>query len=444
MDTYGFQITTITCMKRHFLFFTTSLFLLLITVISCTEKGNPLEEVKPGSFTIEKMVQAIKDDAESRGINNSNTGFDVVYDPDYIYLHIVGSEETVYIPLYTVQCAENTKCKCFRYHIDVYEDGHAKLTPIIDQDGTLASESLTIPNGSSCYFSSVAESVWKLEDDQIYRKTKHVLYKQKEGINKEIYRSIENFSITQLTNNIDELLMGRACAAFTVVGLFYDAERLNNTPIDPILPFTIVPFTDSDFFKIMGSNPDKWYIKIYIGGSPFVSGYNLGTQNLQSDNALNDNGYYCTGPFTTNESDKSKSNNQFVPFSLKYHGLSGYYLQSWGYQTDIHSRLLTPVLNDKEKILNVYILIKHWEGEGQPTLEWLTDDSDALYTRMNITGEIYPYNNCFYTMGLLMDIRQFKKIWDEKQSSRSSVQSRTTNGMHYFELKDAKVIVEKY
>lgn len=438
-------MTTITCMKKHLLFFTTSLLLFLITTISCTDKGNPLEEIKPGSYTIETIVHAIKDEAESRGINNSNTDFDVVYDPDYIYLHIVGSEETVYIPLYTFQCTENTTCKCFRYHIDVYEDGHAKLTPI-KIDGTHASESLTIPKGASCYFSSVKESVWELEDDQIYRKTDpdHVLYRQKDEINKEIYRSIENFSIAQLTNNIDNLLMGRACAAFTVVGLFYDAEKLNSTPIDPILPVTIVPFTDRDFFNIMGSYPDKWYIKIYIGGSPFVSGYNIGTQNIQSDNALDDNGYYCTGSFTINESDKSKSNNQFVPFNLKYQGLSGYYLQSWGYQTDIYSRLLTPVLDDEKRILNVYILIKHWEGEGQPTLEWLTDDSDAIYTRMNITGDIYPYNNCFYSMGLLMDIRQFQKVWTEKRSSRLSVQTRNAKGMRYFELKDAKVIVEKH
>ena len=243
-------MTTITCMKKHLLFFTTSLLLFLITTISCTDKGNPLEEIKPGSYTIETIVHAIKDEAESRGINNSNTDFDVVYDPDYIYLHIVGSEETVYIPLYTFQCTENTTCKCFRYHIDVYEDGHAKLTPI-KIDGTLASESLTIPKGASCYFSSVEESVWELEDDQIYSKTDHVLYRQKDEINKEIYRSIDNFSISQLTNNIDDLLMGRACAAFTALGLFYDAEKLNN---NPIIPIPIPNFLE--------------YSKIFIGAPP--------------------------------------------------------------------------------------------------------------------------------------------------------------------------------
>ena len=194
----------------------------------------------------------------------------------------------------------------------------------------------------------------------------------------------------------------------------------------------------------MGDTPDKWYIKIYIGGSPFVSGYNIGTQNIQSDNVSNDYGYYCTGPFSTNDTDNSKSNNQFVSFKDTYHGLSNYFLQCWGYHSSTNMRLLTPVLNDEKRILNVYILIKHWEGEGEPTTEWLTDDSDALYTRMNITGDIYPYNNCFYTLGLLMDISQFKKAWDEAQNSRPSSQTRNAKGMRYFELKDAKVIVEKH
>lgn len=428
-------MTTITCMKKHLLFFTTSLLLFLITTISCTDKGNPLEEIKPGSYTIETIVHAIKDEAESRGINNSNTDFDVVYDPDYIYLHIVGSEETVYIPLYTFQCTENTTCKCFRYHIDVYEDGHAKLTPI-KIDGTHASESLTIPKGASCYFSSVEESVWKLEDDQIYRKTKHVLYRQKDGINKEIYRSIENFSIAQLTNNIDNLLMGRACAAFTVLGLFYDGDELNSNP-DP--EEEDVEITQEEFQAIMGSDFSKWYMKIYVGGKPFVNKYNFGTMTQETSNENETNyGYYSTGTFNDNF-----CNHEFQPFKRKKYGLGQYTLRCYGYYTASSARLLTPALN-KTTALDVYILIKHWEGEGEPSKEWLTDDSDALYTRMNITGDIYPYNNCFYTLGLLMDIRQFKAAWEGAQSSRTSPQTRNAKGLRYFELKDAKVIIEKH
>ena len=119
-------------------------------------------------------------------------------------------------------------------------------------------------------------------------------------------------------------------------------------------------------------------------------------------------------------------------------------LTCYGYYTPIDTRLLTPALNTTTKALDVYILIKYWDGEGEPSEEWLHSDNDALYTRMNITGEIYPYNNCFYTLGLLMDIRQFKSAWEEAQSSRPATRSRNANGMHYFELKNSKVIYERH
>ena len=74
--------------------------------------------------------------------------------------------------------------------------------------------------------------------------------------------------------------------------------------------------------------------------------------------------------------------------------------------------------------------------------QWLASDSNALYTKVDISGYTIPENNCFYTLGLLMDIRQFKEAWEA--ANNPSPASRTANGMHYFELKDAKVIVEKH
>ena len=92
--------------------------------------------------------------------------------------------------------------------------------------------------------------------------------------------------------------------------------------------------------------------------------------------------------------------------------------------------------------MNIYILIKKWDNNSKENFEqWLASDSNALYTKVKIDEYTIPENNCFYTMGLLMDIRQFKIAWDKAQASRAS---RSANGMHYFELKDAKVIVEKY
>ena len=417
---------------KKYIFFITSLFIFLTGTISCTNTEKFSEETKPGTYIIEKSLHAIKDENNSRGINNSNSDFDLVYNPDSICLHIVGSENYVSMPLYPGNCNTSQECKCFRYRIDVYKDGHAEVTPILDEQGTLSDKKLRIEAEENCYFSSVGYSIWELDQTQIYSKSNHVLYEMDPSTNDEIYRSEENYSIAKLTNSVDGLLMGRACAAFTVLGLFYDAEELNSNPD----PEEDVEVTIEEFKTIMGSDPSKWYIKIYVGGDPFVHKYNLGTMTLENSNY--NHGYYSTGTFA-----EGFKNNTFLQFKRKKHGIGQYTLRCYGYYTAIDTRLFTPALNTTEA-LDVYILIKHWEGEGEPSLEWLTDDSDALYTRMNITGEIYPYNNCFYTLGLLMDIRQFKKAWDEKQSSRLSTQSRTANGMHYFELKDAKVIVEKH
>ena len=98
----------------------------------------------------------------------------------------------------------------------------------------------------------------------------------------------------------------------------------------------------------------------------------------------------------------------------------------------------TPTTGDEE--INVYILIKHWEGDGEPDEAWLTSDDNALFTKMNLTGygKITPKNNNFYILGLLMDIRQFKKAWD----NASQTATKAIGAMRYFDLENAKVIYE--
>lgn len=416
-------------MKEKLLYITSFLFCILMTATSCTEEENIIEKAVPGSYVIETSIFAIKDEPKTRGINEDNDDFDVNYDPNTICLHIIGSDDYVTIPLYPGNCSNTQDCKCFSYHIKVSDNGDAIVTPM-DNQGNLLDKDLTIPSGSTTYFSSVEFSIWKLNDTQIHPKPDlgHVLYTIDKNVNQEIYRSLENFSISQLTDNTIDLVMGRACAGFTVLGLFYDAkaETENNF---------IVP---CDFEGIMKSDPSQWYIKIYAGGDPFVNIYNLGTMAQENNNSLN-HGYYATGDFSN-----EYQNNKFKQFSQEYYASNRKMLVSYGYYTPIDTRLLTPALNTNTKALDVYILIKHWEGEGEPSEKWLTDDSDALYTRMSITGDIYPYNNCFYTLGLLMDISQFKKAWEDAQKSRPSSQTRSAKGMRYFELKDAKVIVEKH
>ena len=425
-------------MKAKFLFFVTIIFSFLVIAISCTNKDKLPETAKSGTYIVEKIIQTTTNEDNSRGIEPNNTFFDEKYDPDYIYLNIIGSENALYIPLVTINCETNKECQCFRYKIKVFDDGHAEVTSL-DKDGNPFSGPVEIPSGAECYFSSHQGNTWELAENQIFPNkdkvflaTKHTLYKKDEDYaNKEIYRSENNYSIPELTENIEELYMLRGCAGFTVIGLLYDSKDLEESN-------GVFSYLEPDrFITYMGSPYTQWYIKIYLGGKSFPSKYDLGTMDkIDNDNNY---GYYSTGTFSD-----TKKNNLFVQFKPTYYGSPRFMHQGYGYFSSKTTRLLTPVLSQD---LGIYVLIKKWEGTGSPSEEWLASDENALFTKVDVDGFTAPENNDFYIMGLLMDIELFSEVWKKKNESSAnnpSPASRTTNGMHYFELKDAKVIVEKH
>ena len=410
--------------------------LLFLTIfISCTRNENHPENIIPGNYTIQKFIHAINNETQSRGINKANDNFNDIYDPDYIYLHIVGSKNSLYIPLYTTNCGTKEECKCFSYNINILENGDAIVTPIIDDKETLGPKGLLIPNGSSCYFSSVPESIWELDQEQIIPKQNHVFYKRDDETNKEIYRSEENYSIADLTNEVDDLIMNRACTGFTVFCLLYDGEEMNDKESG------LVTLTESEFQSHLQSPSSQWYMKIYLGGSSFITKYNIGTMNKEGDNEYN-YGYYSTGSFSSEH-----KNCLFNQFDVKEAAYTSFYYTGIGYRSNNKIRLLTPTLDND---LDAYVLIKKWEGSGEPTEDWLASDEDALCTKIKLADYTKPENGYFYILGLLLDVEEFNRVWIEmnkqKQETVNSpaLASRTTNGMHYFELKDAKVIVEKY
>ena len=433
-------------MRKFLSLFLCCLTVLILTFVSCKEDTDRNGLSQPFVKDLEMVVYAVKDEAkdvtQSRGLL-SYADFDLKYDPDHIFLHVIGSDATVKIPLSSKKLCdyvnsegktEERECKCFSYRVERLEDGRTIVTPILT-DGSLSTESLTIPaDNKGCYFSSVEESVFELPSENItpIHKTidgKEVNYAifERDGVNKEVYRSAENFSVDDLADGLDLLIVHRACAGFNVLGLFYDGQEY----IESEEP-TFVEFDEDEFEEIMGSSYESWYIKIYIGGSTFTDKYDYGTMQACGDYSK---GYYSTG--------------DFQQFDSKNFGYNLYYLQSYGYYTPKKRQLFTPALGET---VDVYILIKHWgdeEGEegDEPSDAWLASDDDALYTRMNITGGIQPINNCFYILGLLMDIRQFKIAWDnamETKQNEASTISRSVNGMQYFSLENTKVICEQY
>ena len=132
----------------------------------------------------------------------------------------------------------------------------------------------------------------------------------------------------------------------------------------------------------------------------------------------------------------------------------GYYTrtQEEGTNPIIGNYLFTPVTGEQ---VDVYILIKHWTGgDGtSPDDTWLNSDEGALQTKVDLsnTSAIYPANNYYYRMGLLMDINTFKSAWEENYGSLSTtttpaVLTKSPSGatVREFTLKDAKVICDVY
>lgn len=196
--------------------------------------------------------------------------------------------------------------------------------------------------------------------------------------------------------------------------------------------------TDDEFTEIMGSEPSTWYIKIIIGGPAFTNQYDLSNQQFTGDR---EGGYYSSGDSDLFEQG-SEDANKYLPLTNRNYNYSpDIMLQGFGYYTRTGNQLFTPVTGGEA---HVYIRIKHWTGSGEPTDEWLLDDTGALQTEVDMGGTTVPANNSFHIYGLLMDIRQFQSAWESAGGDAAANATRSTGGVRTFTLKDAKVVCETF
>lgn len=421
-------------MKRLFPLFIIDLLFSVVMLSSCTNDDNAVTPAEPGVYTIDMAVDAQRETSKStRGIEN-NSNFDGNYDPDTIYLHQKDGNGVLAFPLYSYTNSEGQQCnKGFRYRIEVKDDGSATITPI-DPTYNYLETSLELSSGAEVYFSSLESDDWTLPDEQIIENNDNRLYLRKNDINKEIYRSAADFSITDLTTS-GPVVIHRACAAFNLVGLFYDGEELGSLDEEE---GGYASLTDDEFTEIMGSDPSTWYIKIIIGGPAFTNQYDLSNQQSTGDR---EGGYYSSGDSDLFEQG-SEDANKYLPLTNRNYNYSpDIMLQGFGYYTRTGNQLFTPVTGGEA---HVYIRIKHWTGSGEPTDEWLLDDTGALQTEVDMGGTTVPANNSFHIYGLLMDIRQFQSAWESAGGDAAANATRSTGGVRTFTLKDAKVVCETF
>ena len=421
-------------MKRLFPLFIIDLLFSVVMLSSCTNDDNAVTPAEPGVYTIDMAVDAQRETSKStRGIEN-NSNFDGNYDPSTIYLHQKDGNGVLAFPLYSYTNSEGQQCnKGFRYRIEVKEDNSATITPIDATDNYLET-SLELSSGVEVYFSSLESDDWTLPDEQIIESNDDRLYLRKNDINKEIYRSAADFSITDLTTS-GPVVIHRACAAFNLVGLFYDGEELGSLDEEE---GGYASLTDDEFTEIMGSDPSTWYIKIIIGGPAFTNQYDLSSQQSTGDR---EGGYYSSGDSDLFEQG-SEDANKYLPLTNRNYNYSpDIMLQGFGYYTRTGNQLFTPVTGGEA---HVYIRIKHWTGSGEPTNEWLLDDTGALQTEVDMGGTTVPANNSFHIYGLLMDIRQFQSAWESAGGDAAANATRSTGGVRTFTLKDAKVVCDTF
>lgn len=421
-------------MKRLFPLFIIDLLFSVVMLSSCTNDDNAVTPAEPGVYTIDMAVDTQRETSKStRGIEN-NSNFDGNYDPSTIYLHQKDGNGVLALPLYSYTNSEGQQCnKGFRYRIEVKEDGSATITPI-DSTYNYLETSLELSSGVEVYFSSLESDDWTLPDEQIIENNDNRLYLRKNDINKEIYRSAADFSITDLTTS-GPVVIHRACAAFNLVGLFYDGEELGSLDEEE---GGYASLTDDEFTEIMGSDPSTWYIKIIIGGPAFTNQYDLSSQQSTGDR---EGGYYSSGDSDLFEQG-SEDANKYLPLTNRNYNYSpDIMLQGFGYYTRAGNQLFTPVTGEEA---HVYIRIKHWTGSGEPTDEWLLDDTGALQTEVDMGGTTVPANNSFHIYGLLMDIRQFQSAWESAGGDAAANATRSTGGVRTFTLKDAKVVCETF
>ena len=106
-----------------------------------------------------------------------------------------------------------------------------------------------------------------------------------------------------------------------------------------------------------------------------IDGLNIMTMNQEGETTEYDHGYYSTGVFS-----KTNNNNRFNQFGEAQIGHGKYFYYGYGYYTPIESSILVPTL---KKELDIYVLIKKWEGTNPPDEAWLSSDKDAVYTNKN-------------------------------------------------------------
>lgn len=404
-------------MKRNIYFSIFCGLVLLGGLNACSSDEDAPQEpsviINPGKYVVGFNLDAEPDllETRKRGLTSSGV-FDASYDPDVIYLHKKNGDTGLEIPVYNYHCAGVTKCKGFRIELTKNEDGTFVVAPIAENGEVLGG--VTYTSTDSVYFSSLSSRYWeggpklvKNEDSYLYGKSEK---------NVEIYRSKTNYSLDELGVIGGDMTLTRKCLGFGSFGVIIDQDT-------PFGTGTIL--SEDKFVKVMGDSCDNWYIKI-VAGPCFTGHYDM------QEGVTVDKDHY--GFYATNNNEYVQARSNLIVAS----NLGGTSHVGIGYQTNSQDILITPFditstspnLPDGRNRLAVYVYVKHWMGEGEPTADWLKSDENALYVVYRYDGaEAGLMNNATYSIGVGVNIHDLHNAFATAGLLTSADSKRLKRGM---------------
>ena len=435
----------------------------ILVWMSCTDDKNlgeitdSSQPIEPGTYIV--GINLGLETPLTKGVT-SNLTFDEVYESDVIYLHkIVNGEEAkcIEIPVRSYDCQNPNamgQCEGFIYQIEKEENGTITITAVdAATREPIEGRSMTVNEDDSFYFSSIPTRNWSVPagNQESYNPptetmaSTNELYKRQKENNVEIYRSVDNFEgISDLISSAGDLELERKCSGFSFQALFIDMDE-NGIIEDPFEGDNKSELTGQEFMQVMKDTPYNWYIKVYIG-SMFTSQYDMQDETGSQDKG----GFYASSDrtfYTQNEVD----NGYYTPFRSAGNGNQQYQLEGWGYNSYPDNYLFSPTNGDYADDLILYVYIKHWTGEGDPTDDWLSSDEGAMYTQ--ITGSdvmsTIVQDGVFYECGATIDIRELYAaavandlITESSTSTVNALSKSVSNGApKKFTLHNAKTFI---
>ena len=384
---------------------------IILGVIACTDKHEAnynIPKVEPGLYTIELGLNT-KTEANTRGFDEG--GFDGVYENNIIYIHSVdadrqGEHISVQIPI--IKDVEN---KGFiKYQIQINEDNSYTIIPYKDNESLISDSKTYFEAGTKVYFASSNKTIWEINKaDHLGSNVDSNIFKQEitdtdqiKEIEKELYRSMSNYTVEDLINLNGSLKVTRLCGLFDAFSFVTDMA----TELDPEASDNFRELTSEKFKEIMGDEYKNWYMKIYLGPC-FTEKYNIET------------GTDITGKYAFFVTNAGK----YIPFSRYRDGEVQAPYQGYGGGNDYLHPLIAPFdtrsTNNPNNItgynrnrLSLYIYIKHWEGEGQPEQDWYTSDTGAKYYRYTKSyNESTLEYNVRSKIGVVMDVYDLAEVF---------------------------------